>query len=184
MNCPGHVQIFKHGLKIAIASCRCRVAEFGMRAPLRAVRRPARADARARLHPGRRAHLLHRGSARGRMPEDQRSDLSIYRDFGFEDVVVKLSTRPEKRVGADELWDQAEAAMSDVLEADRAPVGRRDQDRDQPGRGRLLRPEVRVRADATPSAATGSAARCRSISTCRSGSARSTSTPTARRRRR
>jgi threonyl-tRNA synthetase len=41
--------------------------------------------------------------------------LSIYRDFGFEEVVVKLSTRPEKRVGADELWDRAEVAMSDVL---------------------------------------------------------------------
>jgi threonyl-tRNA synthetase len=41
--------------------------------------------------------------------------LAIYKDFGFEDVFIKLSTRPEKRVGADELWDKAEKALSDVL---------------------------------------------------------------------
>ncbi len=43
--------------------------------------------------------------------------LSIYKDFGFEDVVVKLSTRPDKRVGSDEAWDKAEAALARVLEA-------------------------------------------------------------------
>ncbi len=42
--------------------------------------------------------------------------LSIYEDFGFEDIVIKLSTRPEKRVGADELWDKAEAIMAEVLD--------------------------------------------------------------------
>jgi threonyl-tRNA synthetase len=43
--------------------------------------------------------------------------LSIYKDFGFEDIVVKLSTRPEKRVGSDEAWDKAEAALKRVLDA-------------------------------------------------------------------
>ena len=73
--------------------------------------------------------------------------LSIYEDFGFEDIVVKLSTRPEKRVGTDEQWDQAEAVMGKVL----AEIEKRGKGRiktvDQPGRGRLLRPEVRVRAE-------------------------------------
>ena len=73
MNCPGHVQIFKHGLQVLsrAALSRRRVRH---RAPLRAVGRPARADARARLHPGRCARLLHRGAARRRVPEDQRPD--------------------------------------------------------------------------------------------------------------
>ena len=84
--------------------------------PLRAVGGHARPDAGARLHPGRRAHLLHRGPAGGRVPEDQRPDpLSTYADFGFGEIVVKLSTRPEKRVGSDALWDHAEEVMTRVL---------------------------------------------------------------------
>ncbi len=43
--------------------------------------------------------------------------LSIYADFGFDDIVIKLSTRPEKRVGTDEAWDKAEAALTRVLDA-------------------------------------------------------------------
>ena len=68
MNCPGHVQIFKHGLKsyrdLPRKACRVRRC-----ASLRAVRRAAWADARARLHAGRCAYLLHRGADGGRMPE-------------------------------------------------------------------------------------------------------------------
>ena len=49
--------------------------------------------------------------------------LAIYKDFGFEDIFIKLSTRPEKRVGADELWDKAEKALGDVLdEVKRSPT--------------------------------------------------------------
>ena len=116
MNCPGHVQIFKHGLR-AIATCpEDRRVRQG--APLRAVGRAARAAARAPLHAGRRAHLHHRRPDRG-ASASKINDLmlSIYEDFGFEDIVVKLSTRPEKRVGADELWDQAEADHGRCAEA-------------------------------------------------------------------
>ena len=73
MNCPGHIQIFKHGLRVlpraAAADGRVR-----HRAPLRAVRRAARAAARARLHAGRRACVLHRGADGRRVPQDQRPD--------------------------------------------------------------------------------------------------------------
>ena len=72
--------------------------------------------------------------------------LSIYEDFGFKDIVVKLSTRPEKRVGTDEQWDHAEAIMAKVLKEIEKRGQRAHQDGDQPGRGRVLRAEVRVRA--------------------------------------
>ena len=73
MNCPGHVQIFKHGLKsyrdLPLTHCRIRQG-----ASLRAVGRAARPHARAPLHPGRRAYLLHRGSDHRGMREAQRAD--------------------------------------------------------------------------------------------------------------
>ncbi len=72
--------------------------------------------------------------------------LSVYADFGFEEFVVKLSTRPDKRVGSDAAWDHAEDIMMKVLEADRGAVRRAHQDRHQSGRGRLLRAEVRIHA--------------------------------------
>ena len=145
MNCPGHIQIFKHGLR-SYRELPYRVAEFGI---------VHRYEPSGALHGLMRVRGFTQDDAHVFCTEAQLADeclkmndliMSIYRDFGFEEVVVKLSTRPEKRVGADELWDRAEAAMSDVLEADRGPVGRQDQDRHQPGRGRLLRPQVRVRA--------------------------------------
>ena len=184
MNCPGHVQIFKHGLK-SLPRPAAAAGRVRRRAPLRAVGRAARADARARLHAGRRAHLLHRGADGRRVPEDQRPDpLDLCATSASTEIVVKLSTRPEKRVGTDALWDHAEGVMTRRAEADRGAVGRRDQDR----RSTRARARSTGRSSstccATPSAATGSAAPRRSTSTCRSGSARSTSTPTARRRRR
>ena len=70
--------------------------------------------------------------------------LSVYQDFGFDKIVVKLSTRPEKRVGADAMWDHAEAVMTPRAGRDQgAPRQRRD-DRAQSRRGRLLRAEVRI----------------------------------------
>jgi threonyl-tRNA synthetase len=67
--------------------------------------------------------------------------MSIYRDFGFDEVVVKLSTRPEKRVGADELWDRAEAAMSAVLEKIAAQSGGKVKTGINPGEGAFYGPK-------------------------------------------
>jgi threonyl-tRNA synthetase len=64
--------------------------------------------------------------------------LSIYKDFGFEDVAVKFADRPPKRVGSDEIWDKSEKA----LKAAAARRGHRM--RLQPGRGRVLRAEARI----------------------------------------
>ena len=145
MNCPGHVQIFKHGLR-SYRELPYRVAEFGMRAPLRAVGRAARADARARLHAGRRARLLHRGAAGRRVHEDQRAHL------------VDLP-RLRLRGGGGQALDPAGEARGlgravgsrggrhvGGARGDPRDIERQDQDRHQPGRGRLLRPQVRVRA--------------------------------------
>src|SRR6202023_627789 len=64
---------------------------------------------------------------------------SIYRDFGFEDVVIKLSTRPEKRVGSDEAWDGAEAALSRILETLK---GRGTKTAVNPGEGAFYGPKL------------------------------------------
>ena len=86
--------------------------------PQRAVGRPARADAGARLHPGRRPHLLH---ARSRSPRRRSRSASccksIYRDFGFEDVFVNFADRPPVRAGDDEIWDRAEQALREAIAA-------------------------------------------------------------------
>src|SRR5690606_34724165 len=67
--------------------------------------------------------------------------LSIYSDFGFDDVTVKLSTRPEKRVGDDALWDQAEAAMSEVLKEIARHFGGRIKTGINPGEGAFYGPK-------------------------------------------
>lgn len=114
MNCPGHVQIFKNGLK-SYRDLPLKLAEFG------AVHRYEPSGA---LHGLMRVRAFTQDDAHIFCTEDQIEAqslevneliLSIYRDFGFEEVEVKLSTRPDKRVGADELWDKAEAVMQTVL---------------------------------------------------------------------
>src|SRR5215468_7331610 len=114
MNCPGHIQIFKHGLR-SYRELPYRVAEFG------AVHRNEPSGA---LHGLMRVRGFTQDDAHVFCTEAQLANeclsmndliLSIYRDFGFAEVVVKLSTRPEKRVGSVAAWDRAEAAMSDVL---------------------------------------------------------------------
>ena len=67
--------------------------------------------------------------------------LSVYQDFGFDKIVVKLSTRPEKRVGADELWDHAEAVMSQVLEEIKARHGNVVTTELNPGEGAFYGPK-------------------------------------------
>ncbi len=114
MNCPGHVQIFKHGLR-SYRELPMRLAEFG------AVHRYEPSGA---LHGLMRVRGFTQDDAHIFCTPEQMADeclkindliLSTYRDFGFEQIVVKLSTRPEKRVGSDEAWDRAEAIMTDVL---------------------------------------------------------------------
>ena len=115
MNCPGHIQIFKHGLR-SYRELPYRVAEFGI---------VHRYEPSGALHGLMRVRGFTQDDAHIFCTHAQLAEeclkindliLSIYRDFGFEQVVVKLSTRPEKRVGADVLWDQAEADMSEVLD--------------------------------------------------------------------
>jgi threonyl-tRNA synthetase len=115
MNCPGHIQIFKHGLK-SYRDLPLRLAEFG------AVHRYEPSGA---LHGLLRVRGFTQDDAHVFCTEEQMADeclkindliLSTYADFGFTgDLTVKLSTRPEKRVGSDEAWDHAEDIMRDVL---------------------------------------------------------------------
>jgi threonyl-tRNA synthetase len=115
MNCPGHVQIFKHGLR-SYRELPYRVAEFGY---------VHRYEPSGALHGLMRVRGFTQDDAHIFCSEEQLGEeclrindliLSIYRDFGFDDVLIKLSTRPDKRVGSDALWDQAEAAMERVLQ--------------------------------------------------------------------
>jgi threonyl-tRNA synthetase len=115
MNCPGHIQIFKHGLR-SYRELPYRVAEFG------AVHRYEPSGA---LHGLMRVRAFTQDDAHVFCTQEQLAEecikindliLSIYRDFGFEEITIKLSTRPEKRVGDDALWDQAETVMSAILD--------------------------------------------------------------------
>jgi threonyl-tRNA synthetase len=115
MNCPGHVQIFKHGLK-SYRDLPVRLAEFGS---------VHRYEPSGALHGLMRVRGFTQDDAHIFCTEDQLeaeclkiNDLmmSVYRDFGFEEVVVKLATRPEKRVGTDAMWDHAESILRMVLQ--------------------------------------------------------------------
>ncbi len=115
MNCPGHVQIYKHGLK-SYRDLPLKMAEFG---------KVHRYEPSGALHGLLRVRHFTQDDAHIFITEDQLMKeclaindlmLSIYKDFGFEDIFIKLSLRPEKRVGADDLWDKAEKALSDVLD--------------------------------------------------------------------
>jgi threonyl-tRNA synthetase len=115
MNCPGHVQIFKHGLK-SYRELPVRLAEFG---------NVHRYEPSGALHGLMRVRGFTQDDAHVFCTDEQMAAeclrindliLSVYRDFGFEEVTIKLSTRPEKRVGSDALWDRAEGVMTQVLE--------------------------------------------------------------------
>lgn len=115
MNCPGHVQIFKHGLK-SYRDMPIRLAEFG---------NVHRYEPSGALHGLMRVRGFTQDDAHVFCTEEQLAAecmrindliLSVYKDFGFEEITVLLSTRPEKRVGSDENWDHAEAVMKKVLE--------------------------------------------------------------------
>ena len=143
MNCPGHVQIFKHGLK-SYRDLPIKLAEFG------AVHRYEPSGA---LHGLMRVRGFTQDDAHIFCTEEQLAAeclkindliLSTYADFGFEEITVKLATRPEKRVGTDAMWDHAEDVLSRILQADRRAVRQPHQDRHQSGRGHVLRAEVRI----------------------------------------
>ncbi len=110
MNCPGHVQIFKHGLR-SYRELPVRLAEFG---------KVHRYEPSGALHGLMRVRAFTQDDGHVFVTEDQITEesvaitrliLDIYRDFGFEDVRIKFADRPEKRVGSDEVWDRAEEAL-------------------------------------------------------------------------
>jgi threonyl-tRNA synthetase len=114
MNCPAHIQIYNHGLK-SYRDLPLRLAEFGS---------CHRNEPSGTLHGLMRVRNFVQDDAHIFCTEDQIlsevvafNDLlfEVYRDFGFDDVLIKLSTRPEKRVGSDATWDKAEKALEDAL---------------------------------------------------------------------
>ena len=116
MNCPGHVQIFNQGLK-SYRDLPLRMAEFGC---------CHRNEPSGALHGLMRVRGFTQDDAHVFCTEDQVMDevsscikmvYDTYETFGFEKIVVKLSTRPEKRIGEDDVWDKAEQALADALKA-------------------------------------------------------------------
>lgn len=140
MNCPGHVQIFKHGLK-SYRDLPIRYAEFGT---------VHRYEPSGALHGLMRVRGFTQDDAHVFCTEEQLAAeclrindliLSTYADFGFDEITVKLSTRPEKRVGSDENWDHAEEIMARVLEQIEAQSGGRIKTGILPGEGAFYGPK-------------------------------------------
>ncbi len=120
MNCPGHIQIFKNGLK-SYRDLPFKIAEFG---------KVHRYEPSGALHGLMRVRAFTQDDAHIFVTEQQIAQevlavndliLSIYADFGFDDVRIKFSDRPDKRIGDDAVWDKAEAALMQALEASGRP---------------------------------------------------------------
>jgi threonyl-tRNA synthetase len=120
MNCPGHIQIFKNGLK-SYRDLPYKLGEFG---------KVHRFEPSGALHGLMRVRAFTQDDAHVFITEEQIASealaindliLSIYEDFGFSDVVIKFSDRPEKRIGDDAVWDKAEAALMATLKASGRP---------------------------------------------------------------
>jgi len=135
MNCPGHVQIFNSGLH-SYRDLPLRLAEFGS---------CHRNEPSGALHGIMRVRGFTQDDAHIFCTEDQIeqevADFIVmlqktYADFGFNDVLVKLSTRPEKRVGSDESWDKAEAALAAALDKNGLAYDL------QPGEGAFYGPKI------------------------------------------
>lgn len=140
MNCPGHVQIFKHGLK-SYRDLPIKMAEFG---------NVHRYEPSGALHGLMRVRGFTQDDAHIFCTDEQMADeclrindliLSTYADFGFDQITVKLSTRPEKRVGDDALWDRAESVMGEVLKTIEANSGGRIKTGILPGEGAFYGPK-------------------------------------------
>jgi threonyl-tRNA synthetase len=135
MNCPCHVQIYNQGLK-SYRDLPMRMAEFGS---------CHRNEHSGTLHGLMRVRGFTQDDAHIFCTEAQIQtevtafiDLvfEVYRDFGFEDVIVALSTRPDLRIGSDQVWDQAEAALESALEAQGLEFSV------QPGEGAFYGPKI------------------------------------------
>jgi len=135
MNCPGHVQIFNSGLH-SYRDLPLRLAEFGS---------CHRNEPSGALHGIMRVRGFTQDDAHIFCTEDQiKAEVAdfiimlqkVYADFGFNDVLVKLSTRPEKRVGSDETWDRAEEALAAALGQNRLTYDL------QPGEGAFYGPKI------------------------------------------
>ncbi|MFZ2540487.1 MAG: threonine--tRNA ligase [Gallionella sp.] len=135
MNCPGHVQIYNHGLH-SYRDLPLRLAEFGS---------CHRNETSGSLHGLMRVRGFTQDDAHIFCTEDQvQPEVSqfivmlneVYRDFGFSEVLVSLSTRPEKRVGSDETWDKAEAGLASAMKQNGLAFAV------QPGEGAFYGPKV------------------------------------------
>lgn len=135
MNCPCHVQIFNQGLR-SYRDLPLRMAEFGS---------CHRNEPSGSLHGLMRVRNFVQDDAHIFCTPDQMRDemldfnalvFDVYRDFGFDDVQVKLSTRPEQRVGSDAVWDRAEAALAEALK------GAEIEYELQPGEGAFYGPKI------------------------------------------
>jgi threonyl-tRNA synthetase len=116
MNCPGHIQVFNQGLK-SYRDLPLRITEFG---------KVHRYEPSGALHGLLRVRAFTQDDAHIFCSEDQITSeclnvtnliLDIYKDLGFEDVILKYADRPEVRVGADEVWDKAEASLLEAVKA-------------------------------------------------------------------
>lgn len=114
MNCPCHIQVFKQGLK-SYRDLPLRLAEFGC---------VHRNELTGAMHGLMRVRQLTQDDAhifctdkqvQGEAANFINLVIDVYRDFGFNDIIVKLATRPDKRIGSDEFWDQAEGALAQAL---------------------------------------------------------------------
>ena len=135
MNCPAHIQIYKQGLK-SYRDLPLRLAEFGS---------CHRNEPSGTLHGLMRVRGFVQDDAHIFCTEEQVlgevSDFidllfAVYKDFGFEDVILKFSTRPEKRVGDDRLWDKAEKALQEALDQKQLQWDL------QPGEGAFYGPKI------------------------------------------
>ncbi|MBK1708034.1 MULTISPECIES: threonine--tRNA ligase [Marichromatium] len=135
MNCPGHIQLYNQGLK-SYRDLPLRMAEFGV---------VHRNEPSGTLHGLMRARRFTQDDAHVFCTEEQLQPevatlidmvFETYRDFGFDNIELALSLRPEKRVGSDELWDKAEAALKHSLDAKGLEY------RVQPGEGAFYGPKI------------------------------------------
>ena len=135
MNCPCHVQVFNQGLK-SYRDLPLRLAEFGS---------CHRNEMSGALHGIMRVRAFTQDDAHVFCTEQQIQDEvsafidflhDVYRDFGFDEVIYRLSTRPPNRVGSDEAWDKSEKALADALDAKRLPW------EELPGEGAFYGPKI------------------------------------------
>ena len=135
MNCPCHVQVFNQGLK-SYRDLPLRLAEFGS---------CHRNEPSGSLHGIMRVRSFTQDDAHIFCTDEQiQPEVSrfidflhqVYEDFGFDEIIYRLSTRPEQRVGSDESWDRAERALADALDAKKLPW------EELPGEGAFYGPKI------------------------------------------